>query len=281
MVMTERRGTDPGRGEGPSSARAVVFVLLGVIASALALYLFSGGREQTERTLPIPPPVRQAPPVAQAPQPVPPEESASQPAPQAAGEPPLPALDDSDEAVTAALEALFAPRDIAGLLRPGQILRKAVITVDNLPDRRLPVKYLPLRPPQGPFRVRRAGGRIFLDPANQARYAPYVALLEAVDVDAARDFLRRFGPLLQSAYEELGYPEARFEDRLLAVIDQLLDTPEVRGPIELVQPSVFYKYADPELESLAWGQRLLLRMGPDNARAVKDWLRRFRAALRP
>ncbi len=281
--MDGRRPTEPGREGQQPPVRAVVFVLLAVIVGVLAFYLFSSGEKgETSRPLPIPPPVREAPSTPQpavsptAPAPLQP---AIESAPPAAEAPPLPALEHSDGEVAAALEKLFAPRDIAGLLRPGQLLRKAVITLDNLPDRRLPVKYLPLRPPGGHFRVREQGGRTYLDPANYARYAPYVALLEAVDVTAVRDFLHRFGPLLQAAYEELGYPGARFEDRLAFVIDQLLATPEVSGPIELVQPSVFYKYADPELEALSWGQRLLLRMGPDNARLVKDKLRRLRAAL--
>jgi hypothetical protein len=46
-----------------------------------------------------------------------------------------------------------------------------------------------------------------------------------------------------------------------------------------VQPSVLYKYADPKLESLSSGQKLLIRMGPENETAVKAKLRELRAAL--
>jgi hypothetical protein len=46
-----------------------------------------------------------------------------------------------------------------------------------------------------------------------------------------------------------------------------------------VQPSVTYKYADPKLEALSSGQKLLIRMGPENETAVKAKLRELRAAL--
>jgi hypothetical protein len=49
--------------------------------------------------------------------------------------------------------------------------------------------------------------------------------------------------------------------------------------VQLVQPSVFYKYADPRLESLSSGQKILLRIGNDNAAKIKAKLRELREAL--
>ena len=87
---------------------------------------------------------------------------------------------------------------------------------------------------------------------------------------------RRFYPLFQQAYVELGYPEGYFNNRLVAVIDHLLETPEVQGPIKLVQPGVFYQFADPALEDRSSGQKLLIRMGSDHAAAIKMKLRELR-----
>jgi hypothetical protein len=70
-----------------------------------------------------------------------------------------------------------------------------------------------------------------------------------------------------------------FNDRLVQVIDNLLETPEVKAPIKLVQPKVFYEYADPSLESRSAGQKLLLRMGPANAEIIKGKLRELRAEI--
>jgi hypothetical protein len=63
------------------------------------------------------------------------------------------------------------------------------------------------------------------------------------------------------------------------VIDLLLQTPEITAPIALTQPKVFYEYADGELESRPAGQKMLLRMGPANARIIKAKLREFRAEI--
>jgi len=46
-----------------------------------------------------------------------------------------------------------------------------------------------------------------------------------------------------------------------------------------VQPKVFYEYADPKLEVLSAGQKILLRMGSANAEQIKAKLREIRQAL--
>jgi hypothetical protein len=54
---------------------------------------------------------------------------------------------------------------------------------------------------------------------------------------------------------------------------------EVKGPYAPQRPWVHYRFADPELESLAAGQKILLRMGPDNERRLKAKLRELRGQL--
>jgi hypothetical protein len=115
--------------------------------------------------------------------------------------------------------------------------------------------------------------------ANFARYAPLVHVIEATDVKALAVVYTRLYPLFQQSYEDLGYPGKYFNDRLVLVIDHLLQTPEVAGPIPVVQPKVFYEYADPNLESRSAGQKLLIRMGPANARIIKAKLRDFRTEI--
>jgi hypothetical protein len=63
------------------------------------------------------------------------------------------------------------------------------------------------------------------------------------------------------------------------VIDHLLTTPDIKGPIALTQPKVLYEFADPAFEQLSAGQKALLRMGPDNEARVKAKLREVRKAL--
>jgi hypothetical protein len=63
------------------------------------------------------------------------------------------------------------------------------------------------------------------------------------------------------------------------VIDHLLEAPELSAPIQLVQPKVLWEYADKNLEGRSAGQKLLIRMGPANERAIKAKLREFRAEI--
>ena len=49
----------------------------------------------------------------------------------------------------------------------------------------------------------------------------------------------------------------------------MLATPDVSGPIRLIKPEAFYLFADEDLESLSAGQKVLLRMGPENAARIK------------
>ena len=85
--------------------------------------------------------------------------------------------------------------------------------------------------------------------------------------------------LLAGDKEAEPYPDGYFNDRLVQVIDHLLATPEVVDPIELVRPHVLYEYSDPDLEALSSGQKLLLRMGTDNGKKIKNTLRKLRGLV--
>ncbi|MEJ2645100.1 MAG: DUF3014 domain-containing protein [Gammaproteobacteria bacterium] len=131
----------------------------------------------------------------------------------------------------------------------------------------------------GRFLVNGEAGDYTLSPDNYRRYTPYVRLLEDVNIKDLVSVYLRFYPLLQEAYRDLGYPNGYFNDRVIEAIDNLLATPEVKGPIKLVQPNVLYKFADPKLEALSSGQKILIRMGPKNEARVKARLRELRKAL--
>ncbi len=192
---------------------------------------------------------------------------------------PVPNLDGSDPVIQGVLQQLVGDIDLSAYLVPRNLIRKFVVTVDNLPGKRIPQQYLPVQRPPGGFRVREEQDDIVMDISNYARYSPFVNILTAMN---SRDIVAlyvHFYPLFQSAYEELGYPGQYFNDRMITAIDDLLATPEVRDPIPLVQPGIYYHYADPKLEALSAGQKLLLRMGPDNAAKVKQVLRRVRGQI--
>lgn len=192
---------------------------------------------------------------------------------------PLPALADSDGPFSTALGEIADAGLLQRALVSEQLIRRLVATVDNLPRERLAVNDRAFRRVPDAFMVKSRDGSYTLNPANEARYVPLVLLANTVGASHAAKLYLRFHPLFDKAYRELGYPDRHFNDRLVQVIDHLLATPEITGPIELVQPKVFYQFADPALESRSAGQKMLIRMGTVNAAQVKAWLRTFRAGI--
>jgi len=122
--------------------------------------------------------------------------------------------------------------------------------------------------------------QFILNPANYQRYEAQVAMFEALDAQELANLYRHYAPLLQEAYVDLGYPDGDFDARLIEVIDSLLATPDLKEPPRLVKPEAFYLFADPTLEGLPAGQKILLRMGPLNAQHVKAKLQEIRTALK-
>lgn len=210
------------------------------------------------------------------------------PLPESAGPTaePLPPVGESDGVLSDALKGLVGAPAVQAWLVPDEIARRFVATVDNLP-RNVPLeKRRPLRAPPEVLVVDRAvvdaaagTERITLSARNAARYDAAVALLAKADAGMLADTYRRFYPLLQQAYQDLGYPDGYFNDRVVEAIDDMLRAPEPSGPVILVQPKVLYQYDDPALERLSSGQKLLLRMGPAHARTVKSKLRELRALI--
>jgi Protein of unknown function (DUF3014) len=261
----------------------VVAVL--VIATALGIYLW-----QHNQSPPKPPPepvTIEEPPERKA-------ESKAEPAirypietaRQRASEPggaqadaPLPALSDSDAPLNTAVGSLVGKKAQADLFQSQDIVHRIVATIDNLPREKAAQRLLPVKPIGGRFVTATTGDAVTISPANAARYAPFVAMVEAVDAKKVVAVYARFYPLFQQEYRALGYPNQYFNDRLIEAIDDLLATPEVPGPIKLVQPKVLYQFADPELESLSAGQKALIRMGSDNAARIKTRLRAIRREL--
>jgi hypothetical protein len=192
---------------------------------------------------------------------------------------PVTDVDESDETIKSSLQQLFDTADLAEVLIPTQIIRHIVATVDNLPRAKLAVPSRPLHTTSGQFVIAgTADDRVIAD-ANYARYARVVNLVRIADIAHVADWYRRHYSLFQQAYQGLGYPQGYFNDRLVQAIDDLLATPEPTAPIHLIQPKVFYEFADPSLESRSAGQKTLLRMGPYSVKLIKEKLRELRAAI--
>jgi hypothetical protein len=252
-----------------------------VIGVAAAVVLIAAGTWYylQSRHAAVPPTAATVPPPAQ------PRESAEpaiqHPVPEGEGasKAPLPTLADSDPAINEALGQLVGAAAMKDYWVPDGVVRRIVVTVDNLPRPKAAVQKRPTGTVAGSIMVNGDELHATLDPRNFVRYQPWVAVIDRLDMRQLAAAYVHFYPLLQQAYQDLGYPNGYFNDRLVQVIDHLLATPQPAQPIALIRPNVMYTYADPGLESRSAGQKLLIRMGPDNAAVIKAKLTELRAAI--
>ncbi len=201
-----------------------------------------------------------------------------QPEPAGSSTVALPSLDNSDTSMVDSLKGL-AGDGLSGLLLTDRVALRIVATLDALPRQDVASGILPLRTPTGSFLVDQANGTTTMSERNAERYAPYMRIVENVDTRAAVAWYVHNYPLFQAAYRELGYPHGYFNDRLVQVLDDLIDAPAPNGPIMLDKPKALYVFSDPGLQSLSVGQKLMVRLGPDNEAKLKAKLRDIRAAL--
>ncbi len=222
-------------------------------------------------------------PVAAQPAPLPPEEPAIEhpvpPESDDGSKGPLPTLGDSDPAMRDALGEVAGSNTVMQFLVPDSLIRHIVVTIDNLPRQKIPVDKRPTVAVPGAFLVDGDELHATLNPQNFARYEPMVSVVRKLDMQRVAQVYLRFYPLFQQVYQDLGYPKGYFNDRLVQVIDSLLATPQPTGPIELTRPNVMYTFADRTLEARPAGQKLLLRMGPENTAVIKAKLKELRAII--
>ena len=185
----------------------------------------------------------------------------------------LPPLDDSDSLVRDLVRALSEHPLVAAWLTTDQLLRNFVVVVKNIGDGDTPSGHLNMVAPQGRFETRPQGARTYIDARSHARFDAHAAAVSALDAQGAAQLYARLKPRIDEAYREVAGKDADFDRALQRAIVELLKTPVVEGNVLVVPANVGYAYADPKLESLSHAQKQLLRMGPQNVRAVQEKLR--------
>jgi hypothetical protein len=206
----------------------------------------------------------------------------------------LPALADSQSYISSALTDLLGRKNVLTFLQLDIFARRAVATIDNLARSHAPLTLWPVNPTPGRFTTLADAGnseaRVVISPDNGLRYTPLVLFVESVNTTQAMALYVRLYPLFQQAYEELGYPGRYFNDRFVAVLDQLLSTPvqtgpitvslvDVNGPYPMLRPWVRYEFTDPALEALSSGQKMLVRTGPVNHRRLNTKMLELRSLI--
>ena len=257
--------------------RALPWIVVAIVLAA------AGGWYWWQKQTVSPPPVTSVPRAEAPPAPVPeaPAELPKHPIEQAKPDvpparEPVPALADSERLIRDTLIGALGTDAVISFFNVDDYIRRTVATVDNLPRQRAAPRLWPVTPMAGPLKANGTDAAASIDAANVARYARFVSLVQGMDTGKFVAMYVRMYPHFQQAYADLGYPNRYFNDRLVEVIDHLLAAPEVQGPIALKKPWILWEYADPKLESLSAGQKILVRVGPENAATLKAKLREIR-----
>ena len=168
---------------------------------------------------------------------------------------------------------------IATWLATTDLLRTVTRVVQAIAEDRSVARHVPVLRPTQPFSVQHSGGRVTIDPRSYRRYDAIAAAVGSLDARAAATLYSTFRPRLGEAYAELGFPDTPFDSTLEDALVTLVATPVPDDPVEVIPRGGTYAFANPRLESLSPAQKQLLRMGSENARAVKAKLREIALAL--
>jgi len=191
----------------------------------------------------------------------------------------LPMLDNSDNFFRDLLLTDNHNKALSNWLEPEDLIRRSASYVDGLARGSILGKIFPLNAPEGKFTTHRQGDVTWLNAGNYERYDNTVNVLMALDMAQMAQVFHLIRPLLESAFAELGYQPRQMDGIILQSIDNILTTPVIVEPLQLVRDSVTYKFADPELEALLPLQKQLLRAGPENTQRLQQQAKALREAL--
>jgi len=162
-------------------------------------------------------------------------------------------------------------------LATDDLIRDFTIGVANVAQGESATRQLTVLRPSSSFQVIQRGNDLAIDPRSYKRYDGLAAAAQSIDPAAISRVYATLKPRIEEAARELG--DASFDRTLERAIVQLLNTPIPEDPILVQTKGIGYGFVDPKLEALTNGQKHLLRTGPQNARAIKESLRRIALAL--
>jgi hypothetical protein len=191
----------------------------------------------------------------------------------------LPTLGSPPKNINTALLELFGEKTLLSLLKINDFINHFVVTIDNLGGPVSSVEMWPVKKVDGQFQTE-----------VSERYQPYVDAIKKIDPPKAAAIYFAFYPKIQGAYASIGYPDKQFNQRFIQVLDLLIKTPEaselmpvammkVEGPYQFIQPWTHYQFQKSIYEQLTIGQKIMLRLGPQNESAVKAKLKYFRELI--
>ena len=261
---------EPAGGDGGEQPRSriIAIVVVALLAFGLGVYWFLGRGDDAppvETVVEAPPEPAPPPPTPVAPEPVSVE---------------IPALDDSDPFVRDLVAALSSHPGLAAWLVNDGMIRRFVVTVDNIADGANPAQHITFMRPETRFTTTTGDdATLRIDPRSYVRFDLHTQIIDSLDTRGTADLYLRLEPLMDEAYVELGNPDRPFRGTLERAIVNLLNVPTFDNPPAVIEHAPFFHYADERFESLSPSQKQFLGMGPDNVRAIQATLRQLALAI--
>jgi hypothetical protein len=192
----------------------------------------------------------------------------------------LPPLNDSDDVVRGLVKELSSNPSVLAWLMTDNLIRNFTVVVSNIAAGEPAARQVTVLRPKGSFQVEERGEDLFINSRSYDRYLPLTTAATSIDPEGAAKLYTTLKPRINEAYAELGQGSTTFDQTLERAIVLLLRTPVHEGRLA-VEPNgaVGYRFDDPALEKLTPTQKLLIRFGPENQRAVQTSLRNIALAL--
>ncbi|MBA6231560.1 MULTISPECIES: DUF3014 domain-containing protein [unclassified Colwellia] len=188
----------------------------------------------------------------------------------------LPSLDESDVWVQEKLPNYTWRKELLKLVINKDMVRRFVVFTDNFAQGNLAYAHSPLVKPSTKFSANEINNGTTTDwkwnESTTQRFTLYVDLLRSFDSETLVQWYFEMKPLIDQAYAELGYPEDNFTDVLHDAITKVLDMEIPKESLDLVRPSVMFRYKDEQVEALDDADKLLLRLGKENLLVIKSVL---------
>ncbi|GIU51854.1 MULTISPECIES: DUF3014 domain-containing protein [Shewanella] len=286
QVNQEDRAT-PQSDKASGSNAGVIGITIAVLLAAAGYFYFTSEKEP-EVVAPIP---------VQLPEPVPEQPIEQEPIEEVIVEPeviesevipaepevvvePLPALTESDDFVEQKTIEMADGMKIDSIILKKDIARQFVVFVDNMAQGEVIRKASPLKGPKDSFSVSEITDKTYLNPDSYHRYDLYADMIAGMNDEQLVATFKELSPLFNQAFDELGYGDMSFEDRMQDAFKMILAAPIIEDPIELSSISVNYQFVDTKLEALPNVQKFMVRMGPENTRKIKGAVRKLQQQLK-
>ncbi|MCK4942138.1 MAG: DUF3014 domain-containing protein [Candidatus Aminicenantes bacterium] len=187
----------------------------------------------------------------------------------------FPPMNNSDNFIQESLKSASPLPEFRNWLKEKDIIRRFVAIVDNMVNGESPAVNLKFLKPEKTFQIIKNKNDLILDPNNYIRYDRMITIITSLNTQTLINLFQQIEPLLDEAYQKLGYPGGNFRPAFFRALRVVLDIPVINSPILLEKKVITYSFEKQELENLNPAQKQILRLGPENILKIQKKCREF------